>query len=617
MARGIFGKKSLLHRSKAESVDTSTAKKFISNYRAKKKNSVVPVGENDSVATSVPLFNRVRELEDETHRLKKKCLRLEVRGYLMVAQRLEMVARILAAMASIISFLLYLWCLFWVWDRVASGVTGISQMISVLIPWTKSFFGGCDRGWLARSILWLIRCGLASLPIIHHRTYHGLVHRRFEVFAVVFLFIANVKYTRRAAATYINNVNDHDTTDEDDLWQASNEINARFLYASVLRLRGLWTKTAQYMGSRADFLPVSFVRELSKLQDEAPKTPWEDVRNLLLRVGLLPDKISNVDESPIASASIGQVHTCTIVGSGERAVVKVQHPFARSLLLDDFRSLRWITWLVAILEPEYEFMRVIMNEWALESRKELNFLTEMKNLISARECIETMRRDAIRMVTNSSPGIPFDVEIPCPIQHLCSRKALVMSFCDGKRVDDTDQIKSLKGVPKEAILDALAQTFAHMMYVGNIFNADPHPGNLFVRAGRKRSTSVSFGSDNGSIINRDYNGGNGKKIVGDDDGFTIVLLDWGLAKRLTDVKRLAFCQLVYAAATFDFGLMMDSFDTMGLRLKRENVMEDMEGVRFLLRDMAPKEKSRKRIKAKMKVDRVSLMRVIYVVVRIW
>lgn len=60
--------------------------------------------------------------------------------------------------------------------------------------------------------------------------------------------------------------------------------------------------------------------------------------------------------------------------------------------------------------------------------------------------------------------------------------------------------------------------------------------------------------------------------------------------------------MVYAASTFDFGLMMDGFKSLGLELKRENVAEDMEGVRFLLRDMAPRDKARKRVKAKMKTD---------------
>lgn len=85
-------------------------------------------------------------------------------------------------------------------------------------------------------------------------------------------------------------------------------------------------------------------------------------------------------------------------------------------------------------------------------------------------------------------------------------------------------------------------------------------------------------------------------------GFTIVLLDWGLAKRLPKSKRIGFCQMTYAAATVDYGLMMDGFKTLGLRLKRENVAEDMEGVRFMLRDMAPRQTARKRLKAKMKTD---------------
>lgn len=83
-----------------------------------------------------------------------------------------------------------------------------------------------------------------------------------------------------------------------------------------------------------------------------------------------------------------------------------------------------------------------------------------------------------------------------------------------------------------------------------------------------------------------------------------MLLDWGLAKRLPEDKRFAFCQMAYAAATCDFGLLLDSFDTIGLRMKRENTAEDMEGILFLLREVVPPELSRKRIKAKIKIDKV-------------
>jgi predicted unusual protein kinase regulating ubiquinone biosynthesis (AarF/ABC1/UbiB family) len=99
-----------------------------------------------------------------------------------------------------------------------------------------------------------------------------------------------------------------------------------------------------------------------------------------------------------------------------------------------------------------------------------------------------------------------------------------------------------------------------MMYLLDIlfFNRDPHPGNVFLRA---------------------------ESTLG-KPGFTLVLLDWGLAKRMPTEKRLAFfCQMALAAATLDFGLLLDAFDAVGLKMKRENVAEDMEGIRFLLRDV--------------------------------
>ena len=52
------------------------------------------------------------------------------------------------------------------------------------------------------------------------------------------------------------------------------------------------------------------------------------------------------------------------------------------------------------------------------------------------------------------------------------------------------------------------------------------------------------------------------------------------------------------AATLDFGLLLDGFHTIGLHLQRENVAKDMEGIRFILREMTPHTKSRNRIKAR-------------------
>lgn len=176
-------------------------------------------------------------------------------------------------------------------------------------------------------------------------------------------------------------------------------------------------------------------------------------------------------------------------------------------------------------------------------------------------------------------SLPFHVEIPRPYDSFCTRHVLVMSFCAGARIDDIDRINEWK-LPPTAIMDGVAQTFAHMMYVAAPVHGNLHAGNLFVRPG----TTVS-----------------------DSEGFTLVILGWGTARRLSDEKRKAFCQMTYAAATFDFGLLLDALKTRGLQMERENesVAEDMEGIRFLLRDIVPRYVTQKRIKANIKVDHVS------------
>lgn len=90
---------------------------------------------------------------------------------------------------------------------------------------------------------------------------------------------------------------------------------------------GAFIKFGQLLSTRRDLLPDAYLTELSLLQQEIPTTPWEDVAAVLEEE--LPrhvDEIfSSIDHSPIATASIGQVHIATLV-SGEIVAVEVQRP---------------------------------------------------------------------------------------------------------------------------------------------------------------------------------------------------------------------------------------------------------------------------------------------------
>lgn len=506
----------------------------------------------------------IERLEKDVATLASKCARLEAQNILVAVQQLDVLAKVAANLLSIVSLYLYLRLVFWTVGRLPAV---IETQFDQTFHW---------------AIWWAIKLSLSTYPYLYNKMTFGVTHRRFEVFCVAFIVIARTRLARWRERTFAADNECGGVTPygeecpEEAIWDANYEISARFLYVSILRLKGLWTKTAQYLSSRADFVPASYVRELRRLQDEAPATDWKDIK-LPRRIA---KQLTGIDPNPLASASIGQVHVARVKATGEKVVIKVQHPSARTLMTDDFWSLKVISRIVAWMDPEFEFFEILMKEWAKEAHKELDFMSEADNLIDAQKSIDllfTKKNDV--MYTNKtgtiSEAVPFQVEIPRPLLELTNRDFLVMSFCEGQRVDDFE-IMEQQGIQRDAVMDAVAQTFSHMMYVSDIFNGDPHPGNLFLRPGTTRDKQ---------------------------QGFTLVLLDWGLAKRLTTEKRVAFCKMAYAAATMDFGLLLDASKDVGLKMKRENVAEDMEGMRFFLRDIVPSQQARKRIKAKMKTDR--------------
>jgi predicted unusual protein kinase regulating ubiquinone biosynthesis (AarF/ABC1/UbiB family) len=233
-------------------------------------------------------------------------------------------------------------------------------------------------------------------------------------------------------------------------------------------------------------MPVSYIRELSKLQDSAPATHWSEIQHLLPKS--LKRDLVHVETTPIASASIGQVHVATIrvqnddrSGGGKaittkKVVIKIQHPHARTLMMDDFWSLMVICRVVGWLEPDYKFMEILMREWAIEAKKELDFHNEAHHLQLARSAIQGMFYDNNFAYTNTT-NVPFQVEIPQPLTEYSNQRVLVMEYCDGCRVDNFAQLQAWN-LQRQDIMDGLSQTFAYMMYQSSIFNGDPHPGKL-------------------------------------------------------------------------------------------------------------------------------------------
>src|SRR5574341_2029801 len=118
--------------------------------------------------------------------------------------------------------------------------------------------------------------------------------------------------------------------------------NARLLREQMIELRGVFIKIGQFLSSRVDILPEEYTNELSKLQDHVPPADISEImKRVIAEIGPPEEIFSSFERTPIASASLGQVHRAYLK-SGERIAVKVQYPGMEEVIAADIRTLGFI-----------------------------------------------------------------------------------------------------------------------------------------------------------------------------------------------------------------------------------------------------------------------------------
>jgi len=181
-------------------------------------------------------------------------------------------------------------------------------------------------------------------------------------------------------------------------------------------------KLGQVLATRRDLMPAEFIEELSGLQDDAAQIPWAQVEPVLdLDLGAdVEDVFASFDRTPLAAASIAQVHAATL-GSGERVVVKVRRPDIDTVVGWDLdvvdrlamrleRSTRWGRGVGAV---------DLSNGFADALREELDPRIEAQNMTGVRAAA-------------AACGGNGSVRIPKPHQALCTNNVLVMERLDGR-----------------------------------------------------------------------------------------------------------------------------------------------------------------------------------------
>ena len=248
--------------------------------------------------------------------------------------------------------------------------------------------------------------------------------------------------------------------------ELNQEKQAVWLKTNLIELGPTFIKIGQSLGTRADLLPLPFVKALGELQDNVPKFSNEIAFARIEKE--LGRKINQVyaefDVEPIAAASLGQVYRAKLF-TGEEVAVKVQRPNLTATIKGDIEILRKVTKFAERFPSlnENADWAGMLREFDETIHEEMDYSAEGKN---------AERFDAnFKEWTN--------IHVPKIYWNATTEKVLTMEFIHGTKVTSLEELNA-RNVSPEKVNRLLIRTYLKQLLEDGFFHADPHPGNLLV-----------------------------------------------------------------------------------------------------------------------------------------
>ncbi|AIC17074.1 ABC-1 domain-containing protein [Nitrososphaera viennensis EN76] len=289
--------------------------------------------------------------------------------------------------------------------------------------------------------------------------------------------------------------------------------HARRALKTFLELGPSYIKLGQWLSTRADMLPLPYMEELSKLQDDVPPAPFEQVKGMIETElgGKIEEAFESFNTVALSGASLGQVYLAR--HDGKDVIVKVARPGIEESIEKDIYILRKILPLATkFIDPNLRFSAEgMLAQFAETVHEEMDYRIEAENLVTIRQ----------NLADDST------VLIPRVYPERTSRHVLTMDYLPGTKITDIEELDRMR-MDREKLVVRVHRLFFKMLLRHNIFHADPHPGNI----------SVS---------------GDGK----------IILYDFGMVGRLDNATRLKLIRLYLGLVEKDAGRTVNVLMELG------------------------------------------------------
>ncbi len=260
-----------------------------------------------------------------------------------------------------------------------------------------------------------------------------------------------------------------DAEEKKEIASQRSSVRFRLLLES---LGPTFIKLGQMLSTRPDLIPKEYAEELGSLRDDVLPIPFEKVKEIVEEeLGKQIDQIfESFDESPIAAASIGQVHAGILRETKEKVAVKVQRPDIKDIIKADIEILNNISELLkrAFKSIENFDPQGIIDEFGQMILREIDYTLEARNIQRFRNNLSSIE----------------NIVIPTVYWKYSTKKVLCMEFIEGASLDSKEKLAQMN-TDFKVITDTLGRAYIKQIFIDGFFHADPHQDNIFVMRGNK------------------------------------------------------------------------------------------------------------------------------------